>query len=562
MPRAFAKAGAAALVVAMLSGCSSLSVGSPTRTQALTPSESVVVQALLRPQPERLSRDALRSFFEHDLDRLALLCRGTLPCAEREHKTAQLSAFFRGSYLRPAANGQAAKAELSPRQAYAFHATEYFSDPAYACKHPLVAQVLTSAWQLDTTSTPPCQPLLPFLVTESEHASQVRWVDPARVYAIHLVFAGEAGQSMSRYGHVSMRVIQCHKDRATVDHQCESDLFDHISLGFKANIDEIDLSVWKGVTGGYQLKLYAQTFVDTYREYSIDEFRGVRSLPLVLTPEERAALLRAMSEVHWSYTNDYRFFTRNCATEVQWLLNSVLAAQRPAGPPFLPQSRLRPDRLFADARASDQFDGKLLLNLSEAEATGHHFPSAEKYYQLAAQTVAAQLPATGATLTPEQWLAKDASSRREQWLVPALAGKAPQVLKHTAHAELVMESWVERTLRRRVVAGLMTHYLNIFQVIADNKTLLSDSESRLLMSCLNSVKTADTAGTHPSGIPLDDTQAAVAAAKACDIGNSELTSLLKKLFEMFPARSAERDTLAQLKETAQNIEFLKASSPL
>jgi hypothetical protein len=99
-------------------------------------------------------------------------------------------------------------------------------------------------------------------------------------------------------------------------------------------------------------------------------------------------------------------------------------------------------------------------------------------------------------------------------------------------------------------------------VIADNKDLLSDSESRLLTSCLNSVKTADTAGTHVGGIPQDSAQAAVAATNACDIGNTELTGLLKKLFEMFPARSAERDTLAQLNETAQNIVFLKASAPL
>jgi hypothetical protein len=558
---AFAQAAAALLVVAVLSGCSSLPAGSPAHAPALTPAESGVVQALRRPQPERLSRETLQSFFANDLDRLALLCRGNQPCPERERKAEQLSAFFQGSYLRPATNGVTPKGELPLHEAYAFHAIEYFSDPAYACKHPLVAQVLASAWQLDTRSNPSCNPLVPFLVTESGQTSQVRWVDPARVQAVHLVFAGEAGQSMSRFGHVSMRLIVCNKDRVAVDEQCESDLFDHISLGFKANIDEIDLSLWKGVMGGYQLKLYAQTFVDTYREYSIDEFRGVHSLPLVLTPAERLALLQGLSEVHWSYHNDYRFFTRNCATEVQWLLNSVLGAQRPGQAAFFPQARQRPDRLFADARTSDQFDGEVLRDLAEAERTGHHFPSAEKYYQLAAQTVAAQLPAR-ATLTPEQWLAQDATYRRDHWLKPALAGKPPQVLEHTAHAELVMESWVERTLRRRVLAGLMTHYLSIFQVIADNKDLLSEPESRLLTTCLNLVKTADTAGTHASGIPQDGTQAAAAATNACDIGNAELTGLLKKLFEMFPARTAERATLAQLKETAQNIEFLKASAPL
>ncbi len=422
MPRAFAQAGAAALVVAMLSGCSSLpfgGAGSPTRGQALTTTESGVVHALLSPRPEPLTRETLGAFFTHDLRRLALLCRGVEPCPERKRKAEQLSAFFRGSYLRPAASGLAPSGELSLNEAYAFHATEYFSDPAYACKHPLVAKVLESAWQLDTAGAPPCNPLVPFQVTESGQASKVRWIDPTRVHAVHLLFAGEAGQSMSRFGHVSLRLIQCNKDRLAVDEQCDSDVFDHISLGFKANIDEIDLSLWKGVTGGYRLKLYAQAFVDTYREYSIDEFRGVRSLPLVLTPEERHALLRALSEVHWSYSNDYRFFTRNCATELQWLLNSALAAYRPAATAFLPQARLRPDRLFADARTSAHFEGEVLLNLVEAEKTGHHFPSAEKYYQLAAQTVAAQLPSanrTPAVITPEQWLAQDAAFRREHWL--------------------------------------------------------------------------------------------------------------------------------------------------
>jgi hypothetical protein len=503
-------------------------------------------------------REILTQFFVKSVDRLDLFCSESAVCRPADDKKKQMAHFFRGSYLQRQ-NDRSEKSEPELlRDAYAYHATEYFADAAYRCKRPLVAKVLESIW--DYAPAPQqCNNQFPFLVTESSKPGVVKWVDPSRVYAVHLLFAGESGSTMSRFGHVSLRLIQCNKDRVVVDKECEKDLFDHISLGFKASIDEIDLSLWKGMTGGYALKLYANVFMDTYREYTIDEFRPVYSLPIVLEGEDKDFMVAALSEIHWTYRNDYRFFTRNCATEVLWLLNAIASARHGSTAKYFEEERYRPDRLFGDAKQAAQFKGTTLTDLATAEKSGNYFPSSKKYYQLAVDTVAARLPVTTAKIAraPEEWMEQDASFRREHWL-KAIAGSEGNADSRAAHAAVVLESWVERNLRRRVLFSLGTYYGTILEAIAADKSMLDPAENLLLTSCLNAVKTNDTAGAYPEGIP--QTEIAVDMSQACDMNNAALAAMMKKLFEKFPVSSTQRKAIDQLSATAQNIKDISATS--
>src|SRR3989338_1343147 len=462
-------------------------------------SPSVGAYRLIRLNPESLGKGAvtdaalqrviLLQFFNQRVDHLDLFCQGHTTCRELDIKQQQLARFFSQRY-----SARSGAESLDER--YAQQASDYFIDDQYRCKYPLVARVLESVWDHEFAA-PPCNPLVPFLVSEGEGANEVRWVDPARVYAVHLLFAGSSGSTMSRFGHVTLRIVQCAKARTAVDQHCEEDLFDHLSLGFKANIDELDLSLWKGIKGGYAMKLYAKSFMDTYREYSIDEFRDLYSLPLVVAEPDKRLLIQALSEIHWSYTADYRFFTRNCATEVQWLLETLAEAGQPSAQAFFPKTRYRPDKLFGDDRGSTGFRAETLVNLRDAERQGYYFPSAEPYYQVAVDSIASALaasPSAGASArTTQAWLARSARARGEYWLKPALERSDRKA--YTGHAALVLEGWVARKLRRQILADLTFYYAGVFQALIADEHVLQGSEKQLLLECVNAIKVADTAGS-------------------------------------------------------------------
>lgn len=506
---------------------------------------------------EVLQRTILLQFFRTRGDQLNLFCQDSQACQAQSERSRQLKRFFSGYGL---LSGETAM-QLSDNQmwleAYALHATEYFTDPRYRCKRPLAASVLEAAWGYRRAANT-CNDLVPFMVAEGESATTIRWINPARVYAVHLLFAGSTGNSMSRFGHVTLRIVMCAKDRVVVDQGCEEDLLDHLSLGFKANIDELDLSVWKGIQGGYAMKLYAKSFIDTYREYSIDEFRDVYSVPLLLTEQDKQLLVAALAEIHWSYRSDYHFFTQNCATEVQWLLNSLSFARQTSTVDFFHNQRYRPDRLFADAKSSARFKGEVLANLTTAEQQGYYFPSTEKYYQLAVDSIAETFSTAANTDAradnPQEWFQKSARERAEYWLKPAL--ERSQHKTYTGHAALVLEGWVARKLRRKLLAGLTSYYASIFQAVINDDRLLTEPERIMLTDCVDAVKTADNAGTSRDGIPQDNPQI---AANACDVKNEQLVALMRRLFETFPIATEQRNSINELTDTLENIRIINAA---
>jgi len=499
-----------------------------------------------------LQRQILLSFFKSHPAQLNLFCEETGTCHDLETKKQQLQLLFRGRYLQSGVlHGGASNDELLAN-AYAFHAAEFFSDSAYHCKHPLLAKMLQSIWDFDF-KLQDCSKAVPFLVSDWEKPNKIVWVDPTRVYAVHLLFAGTGERVMSRFGHVALRLIVCNKDRVIVDRQCEQDIFDHISLGFKAEIDEFALSYWKGITGGYSIKLYAQPFFATYQEYNIDEFRDLYSLPLKINDGDRHFLVSALSEIHWFYQNDYQFFTQNCATEMQWLLNILFYTPHPSYKPIFSEQYNRPDLLFEDATKSNYFDANVLSDLTEAEKSGYYFRNTKKYYQLAVDTIESQLRFRNIILphTPDEWREQDARFRREYWLMPEANSKPTGINKRTDQAKMVLETWVARELKREIFAGIVQYYEDILPLIEKGGILLDKPEKKLLHDCINLIKTADMIGTSPTGIPQNAPD--IDTSSSCNTGSTEMIGLVKKIIASLPFSAELQNSIDELNETARNI---------
>lgn len=430
------------------------------------------------PAAPALTPDRLRDYFAAGPRTLDLFCARARACQGRAPRRELYALFFRGSFARPplaatggpaAANAAATTASpvntaatatpaenplgLSVRAAatdavastaatttaltaaadvdaaYAAQAAAYFTEPGYACRRPLTARVLETLWQLPPAAAA-CPATVPFLLADGEGRPELRQVDPARVAAVHLLFAGAAGQGMSSFGHVSLRLVVCAPARAQVDARCDEDLDEHLAIGFRAAVDEFKLSLRKGITGGYPLRLFAEPFMTLYDTYTVREFRPLTSLPLRLDAAQRELLVRSLAEVHWAYGTDYRFFTHNCASELSWLLR-VVGQVAGARPPWLDGANVRPDRLFARARRSPAFDNAVLADLRQAEHDGFYFPGSGPYLQLALDTVARRAEAAGSVLPAhdfESFSALDAATRRRLFHAAALAqapGAAP-----------------------------------------------------------------------------------------------------------------------------------------
>lgn len=444
--------------------------------------------------------------------------------------------------------------------AYAAQAAAYFTEPGYACRRPLTARVLETLWQLPARDDA-CAPTVPFLVGGDEGRPEVRAIAPARVAAVHLLFAGETGNSFSRFGHVGLRLLVCAPGREAVDARCDEDLDDHLALGFRAAVDELDLSMWKGLTGGYALRLFADPFMAIYDDYTVREFRALSSLPLTLAPAERELLVRALAEVHWAYGTDYRFFSHNCASELSWLLR-VVGRVAGAEPPWLAGDNVRPDRLFRRALASPAFARARLDDLAQAERDGFFFPNSAPYFQLALDTVARRADAAGARLPVrdfQSFRALDAETRRRDYYAPALAPAALPAAPaedqaeraRAAHAAVVLEAWMERRSRRQLLAVLAQHYLELSTALLARTDFFTPAERARLSRCLEGLAQPLVLGR------LDGVPAAPGVPDAgCDLGGADMQASLERLFRLAPPPRHEERQIAELRTTVATVDWL------
>lgn len=335
----------------------------------------------------------------------------------------------------------------APDAAFAEALGDHVRDPELRCRRPLFTRYVAERFG---GPAPACGGDAPFRVLSRTEGAGLRWLDPARVRAIHLLYGGPNQALASRFGHVGLRLVVCPAADAS-DEACAVNVGEHLVLGYRAHVDEIALSIGKAFSGGYPLYLYAQPFLEVYREYAIDEFRTVYSLPLAVPAQERERMVRELAELHIRAAGNYRYMSRNCATQLQRALRVLWPGY--AADPALQWLRLRPDSLFDGLRDSASVLPGALADAARAEREGFLFPSTRPYYERAVARVAAALPGAGfATL--EEFLrqapaARAAARRADAGFAAALARD-----RELREAQLLLEEYAMLWSERRLLAAI------------------------------------------------------------------------------------------------------------
>lgn len=298
----------------------------------------------------------------------------------------------------------------NPAEYLAVNAEHFVLDGEFACRRPALAK-----WYQAHFGTPPslpqpqCSTTLPLLQAESEEgAASLLQLDPARVYAVDYLFAEGSAQPMSRWGHSMLRLVVCRPGRA-LGPDCRLDLEYHRVLSFRAFVGDVQISNWRGLTGGYPSRLFVLPLQQVVDEYTKVELRGLQSLPLQLERSEIASLLERTAQVHWSYDGRYYFVSNNCAVETAKLLQ--------AGVPRLGQAglaQLSPRGLKRRLSRLHVLDEQVLADRDSAQAQGYYFASARDHYQQLFGVAAAQLALPARDV--RGWLALPAQ-RRAPWLL-------------------------------------------------------------------------------------------------------------------------------------------------
>jgi len=333
-----------------------------------------------------------------------------------------------------------------PAEYLAVNAERFVLDAEFACRRPALAQ-----WYQAHFGTPPslpaphCDATLPLLQADAEEgAASLLQLDPARVYAVDYLFAEGSAQPMSRWGHSMLRLVICRPGRAPGP-DCRLDLEYHRVLSFRAFVGDVQISNWRGLTGGYPSRLFVLPLQQVVDEYTKVELRGLQSLPLQLDRNEIASLLERTAQVHWSYDGRYYFVSNNCAVETAKLLQAGVPRLGNAGLAQLTPRGLR--RRLVRLQALDE---QVLEDRGRAQAQGYYFASARDHYQQLFAVAAAQLALPARDV--RGWL-KLPARERAPWLLQGDVRASAGLLLLEQAAQRRRELRARDVLKRRLLAA-------------------------------------------------------------------------------------------------------------
>ncbi|WP_343543427.1 DUF4105 domain-containing protein [Stenotrophomonas pavanii] len=407
-----------------------------------------------------------------------------------------------------------------PAEYLAVNAEHFVLDSTFACRRPALAQ-----WYQAHFGAPPslpqpqCAAALPLLQAESEEgAASLLQLDPARVYAVDYLFAEGSAQPMSRWGHSMLRLVICKPGRAPGP-DCRLDLEHHRVLSFRAFVGDVQISNWRGLTGGYPSRLFVLPLQQVVDEYTKVELRGLQSLPLRLHREEIASLLERTAQVHWSYDGRYYFVSNNCAVETAKLLQAGVPRLGEAG-----LAQLSPRGLKRRLARLDALDEQVLADRSAAQAQGYYFASARDHYQQLFAVAAAQLALP----------ARDVHG----WLKLPARQRAPWLLQGDLRASaglLLLEQAAQRRAELRARDVLKR------QLLAAPDSAATRSLRALLEQGGQWLRPGTLLQDGGYGLPLDDEQALLATAVATASAQAvpAWQALRSRLRQQLPVRQRE-----------------------
>lgn len=221
----------------------------------------------------------------------------------------------------------------SAQESFAVNFEYFLLDEAFACRRPTVARYLSRIFRFEPFSNRNCR-INTKAFAMADVATLLRDLDPDRIYRVDYLVASPGTSFVSRWGHSMLRLVVCAPQRtdstsgltvpaATFGPGCVENTFDHLVVSYRADLRGIAPGFWSLVKDRYPSRLFLITFDEIFREYLYGDLRNLVAYPLVLSEEEKRALVHKILESYWGYEGDYHFLGNNCATETRDLVSSI-----------------------------------------------------------------------------------------------------------------------------------------------------------------------------------------------------------------------------------------------
>ena len=305
----------------------------------------------------------------------------------------------------------------------------FLLDPDYACRRPALHRFFSEHFDWAPAQAS-CAPGQVFLQAEADDGeTALLQLDPSRVYAVDYLLAEANEEPMSRWGHSMLRLVICAPGRPPGP-DCRLDLRYHRVLSFRAFVDDVQISSWRGLTGSYPSRLFLLPLEQVIDEYTKIELRGLQSIPLRLDRVEIASLLERAAQSHWTYDGRYYFLSNNCAVETFKLLHD--GVPRLAGEAL---ASITPTGLLRRLKKAGVADTSVLDEPKEAERMGFRFAPASAHYQAMFEVARAGLA------LPQQ--------RVQEWLELPPVERAPWLERADLRASAALLLLEEAALRQQ-----------------------------------------------------------------------------------------------------------------
>ncbi|TDV59822.1 DUF4105 domain-containing protein [Pseudomonas sp. LP_7_YM] len=327
-------------------------------------------------------------------------------------------------------NGQVARSPdmyeiSSPLEFVAVNMEYFLLDPAYACRRPALYDYYRKLFDWAPADKTECPTFYPYLNAGNDFAREpLGKLDPERVYEVDYLLA-EANQNLvSRWGHSMLRLVICKPGRPRGP-DCRLDLDQHLVLSYRAFVNDLQLSSWAGLTGGYPSRLFVLPLGQVIDEYTKTELRSLASVPLKLSREQIDGLVRHAAEMHWAYDGDYWFLSNNCAVENLKLLRSGTNDPRLVG-----LDSIMPNGLLEVLKGRGLADTSVLDDPKKALRLGYRFDSYRDRYQAMFDVLRKATDVKQTTV--EDWLSLPAKDRKPYFAKADLRTSAAMLLLEQA----------------------------------------------------------------------------------------------------------------------------------
>lgn len=331
----------------------------------------------------------------------------------------------------------------SPAEFVAVNLEDFVLDPQYACRRPQLAAYFAAHFGLPDPASA-CRQDVPLLDAGEGGQLSLMQLDPERVAGIDYLFAEGNDTPMSHWGHAMLRLVICAPGRPRGP-DCRLDLAWHRVISFRAFVDDVQVSSWRGLTGRYPSRLYVLPLDRVVDDYTRTELRGLRSLPLRLDRSEVAGLLQRAAQLQWSYDGRYFFLSNNCAVETWKLLHD--GVPRLAA---LPLGSIAPTGLLRRLIRTGAADASVLDDPQQARRLGYVFDAASARYQAMFDVVRSALAVPQHTVV--QWLDLP-PERRVRWIGQADIKASAALLLLEEAAQRRAELQARSALKRRWLSG-------------------------------------------------------------------------------------------------------------